>query len=168
MTRVSRLIEWLSATGMNVSAIAGVVLTVFVVLSAFMRYAVGAPFYFSDELVGLLTAAMFLLALPYGLVDNSHLRITLVVNRLPPLGQAIAEAAASLILVAFAAVFMVQSYDFTIVSYNFGSRSEMAEFLLFPWMALMPVVFALMILIVANNVLAIVLGTVVRRDGDKG
>ena len=168
MTQVSRSIEWLSATGLHVSAIAGMVLTVFVVLSAFMRYAVGAPFYFSDELVGLLTAAVFLLALPYGLVDKSHLRITLVVNRLPPLGQAIAEAAAKLILVAFAAVFMVQSYDFTIVSYNFGSRSEMAEFLLYPWMALMPVVFALMILIVANNVLAIMLGTVVRRDGNEG
>ncbi len=166
--QVSRPIKWLSAAGMHASVVAGMLLTVFVVLSAFMRYVVGAPFYFSDELVGLLTAATFLLALPNGLVDNTHLRITLIVDRMPPLGRAIAEAAATLILVAFAAVFMVQSYDFTIVSYNFGSRSEMAEILLYPWMAMMPAAFALMILVVANNVLFIMLRVVARRDGNEG
>jgi TRAP-type C4-dicarboxylate transport system permease small subunit len=166
--QVSRPIKWLSAAGMHASVVAGMLLTLFVVLSAFMRYMIGAPFYFSDELVGLLTAAMFLLALPNGLVNNSHLRITLVVDRLPPFGRAIAEAVAKLILVAFATVFMVQSYHFTIDSYNFGSRSEMAEILLYPWMALMPAVFALMILIVANSFLAILLGAVVRPDGNEG
>ena len=166
--QVSRPIKWLSAAGMHASVVAGMLLTLFVVLSAFMRYVIGAPFYFSDELVGLLTAATFLLALPNGLVDNTHLRITLIVDRMPPLGRAIAEAAATLILVAFAAVFMVQAYDFTIASYNFGSRSEMAEILLYPWMAMMPAAFALMIVVVANNVLAIMLGVVARRDGNEG
>jgi len=62
----------MSAVGMYASAAAGILLTFFVVLSAIMRYFIGAPFHFSDELVGLLLATTFLLALPNGLVDTYH------------------------------------------------------------------------------------------------
>ncbi|HIN93296.1 MAG TPA: TRAP transporter small permease [Alphaproteobacteria bacterium] len=162
--QVSRPVAWMSAVGMYASAAAGILLTFFVVLSAIMRYFIGAPFHFSDELVGLLLATTFLLALPNGLVDNSHLRITILADRLPRVGRVIAKTVANSILVVFAAVFLFESYKYTAVSYKYGARSEMAEILLYPWMGLMTLVSALMILIVADNVFQIVRELINQRD----
>ena len=162
--QVSRPVAWMSAVGMYGSAAAGMLLTFFVVLSAIMRYFIGAPFHFSDELVGLLLATTFLLALPNGLVDDSHLRITILADRLPWVGRVIAKTVANSILVVFAAVFLFESYKYAAVSYNYGARSEMAEILLYPWMGLMTLVSALMILIVADNVFQIVRELINRRD----
>ena len=162
--QVSRPVAWISTIGMYASAAAGILLTFFVVLSAIMRYFIGAPFHFSDELVGLLLATTFLLALPNGLIDNSHLRITILADRLPRLGRIIAKTVANSILVVFAAVFLFESYNYTAVSYKYNSRSEMAEILLYPWMGLMMLVSALMILIVVDNIFQIVRELISQRD----
>ena len=115
-------------------------------------------------MVGLLLATTFLLALPNGLIDNSHLRITILADRLPRLGRIIAKTVANSILVVFAAVFLFESYNYTAVSYKYNSRSEMAEILLYPWMGLMMLVSALIILIVADNIFQIVRELISQRD----
>ena len=65
------------------------------------------------------------------------------------------------------AVFLFESYKYTAVSYKYSARSEMAEILLYPWMALMTLVSALMILIVADNVFQIVRELINQRDSNK-
>jgi len=58
-------------------------MTIFVSLSAIMRYVIGKPFGFTEELVGLLFAALVCLALPYVTARRNHIEITLIFDLLP-------------------------------------------------------------------------------------
>src|SRR3546814_20388170 len=61
-----------------------IALTLFVALSAVMRYVVGAPFSFTEEMVGLFFSALVLLALPYVTLHWQHIEVRILTDRLPP------------------------------------------------------------------------------------
>jgi TRAP-type C4-dicarboxylate transport system permease small subunit len=125
---------------MNLLAtIAAVLMAVFVCLSSMMRYLVGAPFHFSDELVGLLFMAMAFLAIPLLQMRRRHISVDILTHIMPPKLQKLAELTATLILIAFGAAFIAVSYQYTAFSKLLDSHSEMGDLLLWPWMALMPV-----------------------------
>ena len=132
---------------MFVGALAGILLTCFVVLSSVMRYLVEAPFPFTEELVGLLFSAMIFLTLPYCTVKKSHVCVTLVRDMLGGTLRRISDWAAAFFMVAFAVIFGTLSYDFAAFSYQLGSVTEMGGIILFPWMGLMPLASALMAVI---------------------
>ena len=137
LERVTRLL-------MFVGALAGILLTCFVVLSSVMRYLVKAPFPFTEELVGLLFSAMIFLTLPYCTVKESHVCVTLVRDMLGGTLRRMADLAAAFFMVAFAAIFGILSYDFAAFSYELNSATEMGGIILFPWMGLMPLASVLM------------------------
>ncbi|MCG7599286.1 TRAP transporter small permease [Halomonas sp. McH1-25] len=126
-------------------------MTGLVLVSTLMRYLVGRPIGFSDELSGLLFLSLSFLSLPHVLNTSQHIRIDLLVRALPSRMAAVADIFANAILVAFASIFAYQAWDFMTFSLQIGARSEISGVLLWPWMALMPLSMLLCILIVVRN-----------------
>lgn len=134
---VSHMLTYISAT-------AGTFMCVFIILSSTMRYVVGSPFRFTEELVGLLFSAMVFVLLPVGEIENRHIRVTVVTDLYSPFWRRFSELLSSVAVIVFAIVFSLISFDFTAMSYELGASSEMSAMLLYPWMALMPLSSALL------------------------
>src|SRR5690606_40639934 len=110
LTRLSRFL-------LILATLSGGVLTLFVALSAIMRYAIGEPFSFTEELVGLLFSALVFLALPYVTVYRRHINITLITGLFPPTVRRIADMAGDLCVVLFSLWFGYYAYTFTAFSF---------------------------------------------------
>jgi TRAP-type C4-dicarboxylate transport system permease small subunit len=110
-----------------------------VVAAVVMRYAVAAPFRFTEELSGLLLSAMAFLALPFAMAGNANIRVTLVTDKLPPLGRRIAWFLGQCIMVAFCAVFAWEGWAIADFTMMLNLMSEQARLPLGPWVMLMPV-----------------------------
>lgn len=128
--RLARLLLW-------AATLCGLCLTLFVAISAIMRYFLGSPFAFTEELVGLLFSALVFLAFPYVTLKGEHIEVSLVTMMLPePLRKA-AYFASQLLVVLFCVWFGYFAYDFALFSFELGSQSDMANLPLWPWMSLM-------------------------------
>lgn len=93
-----------------------------------------------------LFALVFLLAAPWALVSNEHIRVDIVNNRLAPRTRNIIELVGhSLFLLPVAALIAVTSWHFFAASYAHNEQSPNAGGLaLWPIKALIPVAFALL------------------------
>jgi TRAP-type C4-dicarboxylate transport system permease small subunit len=139
-----------------VATAAAMLLTAFIVLSSVVRYLLGAPFRFTEELVGLFFITMCFLAIPLGLLERRHVTITVFTQLLGRRGRLVCEMLATIIVVAFATVFVIESYKFTALSFRLGARSEVGNLLLYPWMALMPLTMALVVLVVIAQLVKLI------------
>ncbi len=114
-----------------------------VVAAVVMRYVVGAPFRFTEELGGLLLAAALFAALPYTMAANLHIRVTLVSERLRGRAVRVAWVLGQAVLVAFCAVFAYEAWQVTAFTLRLALRSEQARLPLAPWLILMTASVAL-------------------------
>jgi TRAP-type C4-dicarboxylate transport system permease small subunit len=144
MAALHRALELLSKTLLFAAVIAGILMTGFVVLASLMRYLIGSPFAFTEEIVGLLFVATAFLGLPWATTRNLHLRITLIPHHLPPSLRTVCEIGSTILVVIFCAAFGYFSWDFAATSLRVNAHSEMGGLALFPWMVLMPAMSALM------------------------
>lgn len=120
-----------------------------VLAAVVMRYAVAAPFRFTEELAGLLLSAMAFLALPFGMAANANIRVTLVTERLPPVPRRVFWVIGQAIMVAFCAIFAWEAWNIADFTLRLNLMSEQARLPLGPWVVLMPVACALTGLIAA-------------------
>lgn len=133
---------------MNVlAALSAVLMASFVVLGTVMRYFVGAPLMFSDELVGLLFISMAFLAIPMGLLQKRHISVDLLVRTIRYPWRRLIDLIAILIFIAFALVFIYNAFDFADFSRQIRARSDIGSLLLWPWMMLMPAALAVAVLV---------------------
>ncbi len=136
------------AVGMNLlAALAAVLMSFFVFLGVLMRYVVGSPFMFSDELTGLLFVSMAFLAMPLGLVLRRHINVDMVTRTLSGRLRHLSDMAAAVIVTAFGVWFAWESYGFAAMSHMLDSRSDVGSLLLWPWMALLPACTVIVILV---------------------
>ncbi|WP_374443773.1 TRAP transporter small permease [Stella sp.] len=120
------------------AVVAGMLMTTFVVLASVMRYFVGSPFRFTEELVGLLFVGLAFLGLPWTTMRNRHLRITLIPDMLPPAVRRLTDLLGMALVLVFLVVFAWQSWEFASFSLMLNARSDMGGIPLFPWMVLLP------------------------------
>lgn len=133
--------------------IAGILMTLTVFVSTLMRYVLNSPLHFSNELAGLLFLSITFLTIPHVLNIDRHIGIDLVVKQLPVRFQGLVGQLAGLVLIAFAMVFVYQSWDFMAFSRAIEARSDISGLLLWPWMLLMPLSFAMCIIITLKKAL---------------
>jgi TRAP-type C4-dicarboxylate transport system permease small subunit len=124
------------------AVVAGMLMTTFVVMASVMRYFVGSPFRFTEEVVGLLFVALAFLGLPWATMRNRHLRITLIPDKLPPAVRRWTDLLGMILVLIFLVAFGWQSWEFASFSLMLNARSDMGGILLFPWMALLPAMCA--------------------------
>ena len=129
------------------------VLAVLTVAAVVMRYGLGAPFRFTDELGGLLLVSSVFLSLPHVLASNANIRVTLVSDRLNGLPRRAVWILGQLILVAFAAVFLRDALAEAQFTQKLNLRSEVARIPLSPFVWLMVAGMALVAFIGAFQAL---------------
>lgn len=139
---VSRLLLALSAA--CCAGILGLVVTAVV-----MRYAVAAPFRFTEELSGLLLSAMAFLALPFAMAGNANIRVTLVTDKLGRPARRAAWVFGQAVMVAFCAVFAWEGWNIAEFTLRLNLMSEQARLPLGPWVVLMPASLAFTALVAA-------------------
>lgn len=125
----------------------GILMTLLVFVSTLLRYVIGKPIYFSNELAGLLFLSLTFLTIPHVLNIGRHIRIDLVVDSFSSPMKRLAHFFSSLVLIVFSAVFIYESWGFMQFSQVIDARSDISGILLWPWMLLMPLSFALCILV---------------------
>lgn len=143
LASLDRGLTWLARCAAHAAAILAILVAGFVALSAAMRYFVGRPFAFSDELVGLMVVTLAFMALPHALAENRHIRITALTDRLPTRMQKLAGAVGLAILLGFVVVFGLEMRAAIAYAIRFNVRGEMGGLPLYPWMLTIPVALAL-------------------------
>lgn len=142
--RLTRLVENVCDSLLLVATGAGMLLTGLVVLSAGMRYVVGSPFAFTEEIVGLLFAAMVFLSFPSCTIHRRHIEVTLISERLKPRARRLARAAGNLLVLLFCAWYGSFAWEFTALSLRLRSKSDVGGIVLWPWMGTMVLACLLM------------------------
>jgi TRAP-type C4-dicarboxylate transport system permease small subunit len=128
---ISRIFLWSAAAAL-------MLMTTLVIIAASMRYLVGKPFDFTEEVVALLYICVVFTVLPMTTLQGQHITVSILPQRLArglhrPIG-----VAAGLVMIAFCSWFAIEAYYFMAVSQEMGSKSEQVGILLWPWMALIP------------------------------
>lgn len=138
MAAIDRLLLNVSRGLLALSAAACAGILALVVAAVVMRYAIAAPFRFTEELSGLLLSAMAFLALPFAMAGNANIRVSLLTDKLPPLGQRVAWVIGQAIMVAFCAIFAWEAWNIADFTMRLNLMSEQARLPLTPWTMLMP------------------------------
>jgi TRAP-type C4-dicarboxylate transport system permease small subunit len=134
LAAVDRALLLLARALLAVSAAACAAIFAIMLAAVVMRYAVAVPFRFTEELSGLLLAAMAFGALPWAMAAHANIRVTLVTERLPPRARRLAWIAGQSILVAFCVVFAREAIAIAEFTQRLSLRSEQARLPLAPWL----------------------------------
>jgi TRAP-type C4-dicarboxylate transport system permease small subunit len=149
VTGIDRALLLVSRGLLALSAAACAGILGLVLAAVVMRYAVAAPFRFTEELSGLLLSAMAFLALPFAMAGNANIRVTLVTDRLGPVARRVSWVVGQAIMLAFCAIFAWEAWGIAEFTLRLNLMSEQARLPLGPWVALMPAALAFTGLIAA-------------------
>lgn len=139
----SAVARWMAYAG----ALALLVMTALVVISSVMRYFVGRPFGFTEELVALFYMSMVFLAIPLVTMNDTHVAVSVMPARVKLKFGSVLRVGAALVIVAFCAWFTYEAFGWMDHSRRLHSKSEQADFLLWPWMAVIPLTMAFVTII---------------------
>jgi TRAP-type C4-dicarboxylate transport system permease small subunit len=156
MSFISSVFDRLIRTIFFIGVISGVIMAALILVSSLLRYVVGTPISFSDELAGLLFVTLAFTTFPLVMERSEHIQLSIITERLSRGAQRICRIFASLILFTFATVFIYQSWAFMDFSRMITSRTDVSGILLWPWMALMPISMGLCILVELRAIFRII------------
>ena len=143
MFRLEAALAFVSRVLLGGAALAVLAMTALVSLSVLMRYVIGSPFAFTEELVALLYLAMVFCTIPIGTIRGEHIVVTVCVERAGPRVRRLLAMLATLVMLVFAAWFVAETWAFAEFSRKLGARSDHVGILLWPWMAIMPATMAI-------------------------
>jgi TRAP-type C4-dicarboxylate transport system permease small subunit len=130
-------------------------------LDPILRYIVGSPFYWSNEVTTYLMILMVFNGLGITLVKGQHVRVTLLTSHLPRKIQSVLSAIVSVIGLFYVCFLVYSLILLTLDSFKFATRTITSEMLIFPWQMVgtwgLIIFFFAMIMIAARRI-PIVLG----------
>jgi TRAP-type C4-dicarboxylate transport system permease small subunit len=106
---------------------------VLMALDPFMRYIVGSPFFWSNEVTTFLMMLVVFCGFGITLVKEKHIRVTLLFNRFPIKFQNALWIFISLAGLFYVGYLLYALTHLVVSSYKYQVRSETAELLIFPW-----------------------------------
>jgi TRAP-type C4-dicarboxylate transport system permease small subunit len=138
MQGISRLLAMVGTgtirVGYFLSAYVYLTLMVFLMaLDPVMRYLVGSPFYWSNEVTTYLMVLMVFNGFGIALIKDKHIRVTLIFDRLPLKVQNIMWVIISVIGLLYVTLLGYTLLRLTISSIEYRVRSATAEMLVYPW-----------------------------------
>ncbi len=159
MQKFVRLVERVAHGAGYAASLVLLAIVVLTMVEVVSRYVLNNPLILSDELGGYAMVAIGFLGLAYSAAEKSHIRITFVVERIPPRAAGFIRVATLVLALAFVAVAAWVSWKFIGDSFtrNMRSNSLLMTPLKWPQMAL-PVGFTLFALVI--------LGQLARAIGD--
>jgi TRAP-type C4-dicarboxylate transport system permease small subunit len=135
--RIDRAVLWTTRAlaALGAACIAG--MAALTVLAVGMRYALGAPFAFTEELAGLMLVSAVFLGMPFVLASHAHIRVGLVHDRLGGVPRRVLWVLGQMVFIAFAAIFFRDALADARFTVMLNLRSEVARLTLWPFVALM-------------------------------
>ncbi len=129
-----------------VATAAGILVSCFVALSSFMRYTLGQPFAFTEEIVGLLFATMIYLSLPYCTIHGQHIAVTILTDRYTPTSRRLSKIGSALLVLLFCGWYGAFAWEFVALSWRLHAKSDIGGIVLWPWMSAMLIACVLIVL----------------------
>ncbi len=142
LARIDRAIVAVARGFLVLAAGACAAVFALVFLAVVMRYVAQAPFRFSDELAGLLLAAIVFLGMPFAFAAHQNIRVTLLTERLPRNAARVFWVIGQVVTVAFCALVAWDAWKITAFTIRLGLKSEQARLPLTPWLILFTAAFA--------------------------
>ena len=135
--QIDRVTLWLTRAlaALGAACIAGI--AGLVVMAVGMRYALGAPFAFTEELAGLLMVACVFLGMPFVLATHAHIRVGLLYDRTKGMLRRVLWVLGQFVFVAFAAIFFRDALADVRFTLMLNLRSEVARIDLAPFVICM-------------------------------
>lgn len=157
--RVDRILAMATATGMAICALLVLVMIAVVGHSITMRYIVGVPQVWSDELVGYLLVFCVLLGSAQVLREGGHVEVDILTDLLSPRAKRWAKAWGLLVTSIVAAVMILGGWELTVFSWQVGNYSTgYMEMPLWIPQASIPVGGLLLLLTVISLLIRLLLG----------
>lgn len=141
--RLDRVILWITRALGALGAACIAAMATLTVLAVVMRYAVGAPFAFTEDLAGLMLVSAVFLGMPYALATQAHIRVNLLYDRTRGWARRGLFLLGQLVFLAFAAVFFRDARADLNLTLMLNLKSEVARIPLAPFVAMMSVGVAL-------------------------
>ncbi len=133
---VERVLRAIASALAAVGALSLAGIFVLVFASVLMRYVLGRPFNFTEELSGLLmTVAVFTL-LPATVLKEVHIRVTVLSGLTQGALQRIVFIMGQLILLVFCVLFVREAWAISEFTYNLNLKSEQSRLPLAPFLIL--------------------------------
>jgi len=107
LTRLVSTINWLSGAAFIVSMALVIGSALFVLATTLSRYLFSAPFEYTFELSGYMMLTMVFLALAHTVKAGRHIRVTFIVDRLPPHARGVVDLMMTILSLFWIVPFMV-------------------------------------------------------------
>lgn len=128
-------------------------MAVLTVMAVVMRYVVGAPFAFTEDLAGLMLVSAVFLGMPYALASHAHIRVNIVHDRMSGWPRRALFLLGQLVFLAFAAVFLRDALADLNLTRMLRLKSEVARIPLAPFVAMMSIGVGLAAMVAAWQIL---------------
>lgn len=134
-----------------------ILMSVFVMLSSIMRYVVGKPFGFTEEVVGILFIVLIFIGMPLAFLKRSHMAVSIVPDKSAPAVRGLLLFSGDVIALVFLIWFGWLAFNYMQEAYLLNARSTGSRMLLWPWMLVLPVSAAFSCFFVVLNALRILM-----------
>lgn len=121
---VERAVRWLTLLGAGVATLLVLIVFGVVSYSVFMRYVLGTPITFSDELTGFIVVAMVALGAGEVLLRNEHFGVDLLTDKAGPRMKLIVELWGMIGVILVASAILYSAIRMVRFSYDFGIYSD--------------------------------------------
>lgn len=135
------------------AAIAVALIVAILLFSAVQRYILASPFPQTEELAAFLFVVVAFFSIPLGFLKGRQIRIVVLWRKLPQGAQGWAMLLGHLLTIFVLVMVIRETGAFSHLSYEFASRSWNADFLEWPWQAVIPGSLAVLVLAVAARFL---------------
>lgn len=139
------------ASALGMIAIVGLIVT-----SVLLRKFANTPLHITEEVVGLLLSVSLFLGLPMVTLQAKHVRVSLIADRLTGTADKLMKLAALAIAIAFFGWLLVETIPWFEFAFKRNIKTETTRILLYPWMALMPLSFVVILMILAARLFGII------------
>lgn len=143
-----KFVDTLVKFELALAAVLGFCIGGLVFISAVLRYVVGSPLGFSDELVALMFILASLFAFPYATRTGINIRLDVVTKRLSKTAQQKLAGVTTFIGLIILVIFVVSAIEEVLYSLEFNEVSEVSDIPIYP-------VKALAVFAVASTALAL-------------
>ncbi|MFO1325188.1 MAG: TRAP transporter small permease [Burkholderiales bacterium] len=134
-----------------IGAMCGVLLFLVVLFNTISRYVFSLSLPETEDLGGLLFAAVLFATIPYVAQRGTDIRVTLFVDRYSRRAKRWMRVVSALLVLNFACIFGIVAFEFAAVSYRVGAESAVGRIVLYPWMGVIPISMVLLGLVTVRR-----------------
>jgi TRAP-type C4-dicarboxylate transport system permease small subunit len=146
-------INWLTAAGGNIAAYSVLAMTLIVTGDVIARWLFGSPTPWAMESAGYLLVIATPMALAYTLKVGGHIRVPILVNRLPEAVQHWLRVVTSILGLGYCGILSQLTWKQALASVKFGTTSGTSiDVILWPFQMVIPLGLSLISLLLVLNI----------------